>query len=152
MTTTINVEWAQPDEREDKREDSAWYTYGNGHDLVAYVMKGEREIAIYADGEMNISVMEKSDNGYSEMGRIRYSDDLPQYGITEDDDLWGLEPVLDEYDLSGPNKAGFYFRIHHNSWFDLYESQDGEHLDAVCHTLTEAIAEATKIVSDDGDV
>lgn len=151
MSITINLEWSQADERNEKREDSAWYTFGHGHDLVVTVRQGERTISIYADGEMDMSVVEKQGDEFQEIGRVRYCEQLAEFGITQDDDLWGLEPVENEYDLSGPNRAGLYFRIHHNSWFDLYEGEDGEHLDAVCHTLTEAIELATKIVTDDTD-
>jgi len=150
VTTTIEITWDQPDERPDGREDSAWYTFGHGHDLVATVRQGERTISVYADGEMDMSVVEKQGDSFQEIGRVRYCEQLAEFGITQDNDLWGLEPVENEYDLSGPNRAGLYFRIHHNSWFDLY-SEDGEHLDCVCHTLTEAIEQATKIINDDND-
>lgn len=151
MTTTINIEWAQPDEREDEREDSCWYTYWSGHDLVAYVMKGERTVTIHADGEMRIEAYKKVGEEYVYEGVIRYSDDLEEFGITKDSDLWGLDHVPDtDLDMRGPNRNGYYYVIDNNSWFDLY-TEEGEHLDCVCDVLTDAIESATYIVNDDED-
>lgn len=147
--TTINLSWAQPDERNEYRHDSCWYTYGQGHDLIVTVSRGDREIGVYADGEMDIRVFTQEDGKFAEFGRIRYCEDLAEYGITTDPDLWGL-PYVDDTDLQGPNKAGFFFRFDHNSWFDLY-SADGEHLDCVNHELGDAIGQATAIIDDDTD-
>jgi hypothetical protein len=154
MTTdTISFDWSQPDEREQGREDSCWYTYSaSGHDLVAYVRRGERVIAISSDGEMRIEAYRKDGEDFIIEGVARYCDDLSDYGIERDDDLWGLPsaPRADEYDLQGPNKAGYYFLIDHNSWYDLY-TEDGEHLDCVRDTLTSAIETAVEIINNDDD-
>lgn len=152
MTTTIDMEWIQPDEREDKREDSCWYTFsGFGHDLVVTVRRGERAVSVYADGEMNIRVYEKTEGKLVELGRIRHCDDLTDFDITTDSDLWGLPHVDGYMDMNGPNKNGHYFEFVHNSWFDLYAGEDGEHLDAVCHELSDAISQATAIIEDNND-
>lgn len=152
MTTTINIEWVQPDEREEGREDSCWYTYWSEHDLVAYVKRGERTVAIHADGEMRIDAYKKVGMEYLHDGTVRYSDDLEEYGITRDSDLWGLPMASHEYlDLVGPNDNGYYYSIVHNSWFDLY-SEEGEHLDCVCDTLSQAIEVATSIINDDEEL
>lgn len=151
MTTTINIEWVQPDEREQEREDSCWYTHQSEHDLVAYVAKGERTVAIHADGEMRIDAYKKVGLEYLHEGTIRYCDDLSDFGITKDSDLWGLPHASHDYlDLVGPNAEGFYLSVANNSWFDLY-SEDGEHLDCVCDTLSHAIEVATNIINDDED-
>ena len=155
MTTdTISFNWVQPDEREQGREDSCWYTFtGSGHDVVAHVSRGERVISVYADGEMRIEGYRKDGDRFVHEGVIRYFEDLSDYGIESDDDLWGL-PVArtldDGFDLHGPNKAGYYFLIDQNSWFDLY-SEDGEHLDCVRDTLTSAIETAVEIINNDDD-
>jgi len=154
MTTdTISFDWAQPDEREQGREDSCWYTFtGSAHDIVTHVSRGERVIDIYVDGEMRIDAFRKEGDDFVHQGTVRYCDDLSDYGIERDDDLWGLPdaPRADEYDLQGPNKAGYYFLIDHNSWYDLY-TEDGEHLDCVRDTLTSAIETAVEIINDDSD-
>jgi len=154
MTTdTISFDWAQPDEREQGREDSCWYTFtGSAHDIVTHVSRGERVIDIYVDGEMRIDAFRKEGDDFVHQGTVRYCDDLSDYGIERDDDLWGLPdaPRAEGYDLQGPNKAGYYFLIDHNSWYDLY-TEDGEHLDCVRDTLTSAIETAVEIINDDSD-
>ena len=151
MTTTINIEWVQHDQREQGREDSCWYTWSSEHDLVAYVSKGERTIAIHADGQMRIDAFLPVGLEYLHEGTIRYCDELEEFGILKDLDLWGLPDASHiRFDMVGPNSNGYYYVIDNNSWFDLY-SEDGEHLDCVCHTLTEAIEQATKIINDDND-
>ncbi|MGA1753748.1 MAG: hypothetical protein ACO395_10435 [Pontimonas sp.] len=152
-TNTISFDWAQPDEREQGREDSCWYTFtGSAHDIVTHVSRGERVIDIYVDGEMRIGAFRKEGDDFVHQGTVRYCDDLSDYGIERDDDLWGLPdaPRADEYYLQGPNKAGYYFLIDHNSWYDLY-TEDGEHLDCVRDTLTSAIETAVEIINDDTD-
>jgi hypothetical protein len=133
---TINLTWAQPDERNQQREDSCWYTFGHGHDLVVRVTQGDRTIEIFADGEMDVRVYDKP-NGSTEAGRIRYCEQFPEYGMNNDAEVFEA------------SEAGRIEWIH-NSWFDLY-SEDGEHLDVVCHTLTEAIEKATEIINDNTD-
>lgn len=155
MTTdTISLSWEQPDERSDGRDDAAWYTCGDGHDLVARVIKGGRSIGVYADGEMRICVYRMGDDGrLQDYGVIRYCEELDEYGIANDADLAAIQrfPQVKGYlDTYGPNNDGFYYGMDHNSWFDLYDGS-GEHLDCVHHSLTEAIEQATKIINDDTD-
>lgn len=150
--TTVQMEWAQPDERSEGRDDPAWYTYADGHDLVVRVTKGDRQIGIYADGEMRIRVYRMESGNLEQQGVIRYFDQLGEYGIKNDTDLVDMTslPWVDGYmDTYGPNPQGFYYGLDHNSWFDLYT--DDEHLDCVHHSLTEAIEQAAKIVNDDLD-
>lgn len=76
----ISVDFDQPDEREDGREDSMWYTYGNGHDLVTSVTNGERTINIYADGEMDIRVYTRTENGFEKAGASATAKTSPNTG------------------------------------------------------------------------
>lgn len=131
--TTIELQWAQPDDRRLGVEDPCWYTDGLGHTLVVWVTKGDRTIGIYADGEMDVRVYDKP-NGSTEVGRIPHSGMFPMYGVITDKDVFEA------------SEAGRIEWVN-NPWFDLY-GENGEHLDAVCHTLTEAIEQATKIVND----
>lgn len=149
---TITLDWFQPDERNEKREDSCWYTHtGSGHDLIVIVSRGDRSISVYADGEMDIRVYEKHGDRFQEIGSIRYFEDLLDYNIKTDDDLWGLAHQDGEYDMKGPNRNGYYFQFVHNSWFDLYGGNDDNHLDCVHDALSDAIAQATTIINDDTD-
>jgi len=153
MTTTTAIHFTQADEREREREDSCWYTFSSsGNDLVAMVTKGKRTIGVYADGEMRIEVYTKNGNDFVQEGTIRYCDDLEEFGVTKDSDLWGLPYSSDAMpDMVGPNANGYYYVVVHNSWFDLYEEVNSEHLDAVCDTLTQAVRTAFAIINDDDD-
>ena len=132
MTTTINITWHQPDERSEGREDSAWYIYQSQHDAVCTVSNGEREITIYADGEMRVIV-------YGEE-IVRYCEQFREYGIKADADLITAEE-------NGHIEWG------NNPWFDLYATDhnvgDFGWLDSVCHTLSDAIEQATLLLSED---
>jgi hypothetical protein len=136
MQPTITLTWAQPDERPEGREDPCWYTFGHGHDLVVRVTRGDRTIEIYSDGEMDVRVYDKP-NGSTEVGRIRYCEQFREYGMNNDAEVFEA------------HEAGRIEWVH-NPWFDLY-SEDGEHLDVVCHTVTDAIAKATEVINDDTD-
>lgn len=149
--------WAHPDLRSDSKEDALFYDSGYGHGLVVSVSKGERTVGVYADGEVDIRVYTLEGDEFQEVERLRYCDDnaLASYGVTNDDEIWGLDYVdnADNPDLRGPNKAGFYFDIVDSNWFDLYSDarNNSDHLDHVSHSLTEAIAEAVGIVNDDSN-
>ena len=139
MTTTINITWHQPDERPRGREDSAWYTYQSAHDLVATVSNGDREIDIFADGEMRVIVYGR-DHDPANPDTIRYCDRWEVYGITTDADI---SNAYDEGLIEWVN----------NSWFDLYATDqnvgDAGWLDCVQHSLTDAIEQAIALLSED---
>jgi hypothetical protein len=138
MTTeTIKLEWAQPDERGQQREDACWYTFGHGHDLVVQVTRGERTVTVHADGEMRVVVYDDPTDLLAGQEIIRYAEDWAQHKINNDAEVFQA------------SEAGRIEWVN-NPWFDLY-SEDGDHLDVVCHTLTEAIEKATKIINDDSD-
>ena len=137
----MNLDWSQPDERPRGREDAVWYTFsGSNSDPVVSVSKGDRQVLICADGEMRVLV-------YNEIGKpeaghdiIRYCEDFDEYGLSDDADI-----------VSAFDKGRIEWGD--NPWFDLYiengETQESDHLDCVCHTLSEAIACAAKIINDD---
>lgn len=135
MTTTIDINWHQPDERSQGREDSAWYTYRSAHDPVVTVSNGEREITVYADGEMRIHIEEDGD-----IVVVRYCDRLPENGISNDADI---------FEASENGRLEWV----NNSWFDLYATDntvgDDGWLDCVHHSLTDAIEQATALLSHD---
>jgi hypothetical protein len=135
MTTTIYITWHQPDERSQGREDSAWYTYRSAHDPVVTVSNGEREITVYADGEMRIHIEEDGD-----IVVVRYCDRLPENGISNDADI---------FEASENGRLEWV----NNSWFDLYATDntvgDDGWLDCVHHSLTDAIEQATALLSHD---
>jgi hypothetical protein len=141
MTTTINITWHQPDERSQGREDSAWYTYQSQHDAVCTVSNGEREITVYADGEMRVTVYDNI-NGDDSMdsSTLRYCDQWREYGINNDAEIFEA------------SENGLIDWVN-NSWFDLYTNdhnvgEDGW-LDSVNHSLSDAIEQATLLLSED---
>ncbi len=141
MTTTINITWHQPDERSQGREDSAWYTYQSQHDAVCTVSNGEREITVYADGEMRVTVYDNI-NGDDSTGSstLRYCDQWREYGINNDAEIFEA------------SENGLIDWVN-NSWFDLYTNdhnvgEDGW-LDSVNHSLSDAIEQATLLLSED---
>ena len=140
MTTTINITWHQPDERSQGREDSAWYTHQSAHDAVATVGNGEREITIYADGEMRVIISDDPTDRLKGHSIVRYCDYWREHGITNDADIFEA------------SEAGRLEWVN-NSWFDLYATDrnigDDGWLDCVSHTLTEAIEQATALLSED---
>jgi hypothetical protein len=132
MTTTINITWHQPDERSEGREDSAWYIYQSAHDAVCTVSNGDREITIYADGEMRVIV-------YGEE-IVRYCEQFREYGMKADTDL-----------ITAHENG--HIEWANNPWFDLYTNdrnvgEDGW-LNCVCDTLSDAIEQATALLSED---
>lgn len=141
MTTTINITWHQPDERPQGRDDAAWYIYQSAHDAVATVSNGEREIVIYADGEMRVTVFGETYGEDSlDFSILRYCDQWRQYGITNDADI---------FEASEDGRIDWV----NNPWFDLYATDhnvgDFGWLDSVCHSLSDAIEQATVLLSED---
>lgn len=145
MTTTlkdITVFWTQQDQRSEGRDNPEFYKTQSLSDAVCQVANNYRTITICADGEMRINV--ENETG-SHTGVIRYSDDLIKWGITNDTLLennvyaWNAEPLLSPY---GETVS---FTVDNNPWFDLYDSE-GNHLDAVAFSLSEAIHNATQLL------
>ena len=141
MTTTINITWHQPDERSEGRDDSAWYTYQSQHDAVCTISNGEREITVYADGEMRVTVYDNLHGEDSmDSSTLRYCDQWREYGINNDAEI---------FEASENGRIDWV----NNSWFDLYTNnhnvgEDGW-LDCVCDTLSDAIEQATLLLSED---
>jgi len=135
MNNTINITWHQPDERSDGREDSTWYTYQSQHDLVVTVSNGERSISVYADGEMRVHIEQDGD-----VVVVRYCDGFSGLGINNDADI---------FEASESGRLEWV----NNSWFDLYADDqsvgDFGWLDCVQHRLTDAIEQATALLSDE---
>lgn len=109
-----------------KRTDAAFFVDGDGHTLIATVVTGDREVQVFADGEMRIDVYSNDEaaqaGDLSELlGTIRTADDLEQYGIRTDDDIASERLVWSN-----------------NAWFDLYDS-DGTHLNVVSHSIEDAL-------------
>ena len=141
LTDELTFDWIQPDERPRGREDAVWYSFsGSNNDEVVAVSKGDRKVIVCADGEMRVLVYNEIGNYKAGHEIIRYCEDFDEYGLSDDADI-----------ASAFDKGRIEWGD--NPWFDLYiadeASQEAIHLDCVCHTLSEAIAHAAKIINDD---
>jgi len=135
MTITINITWHQPNERSQGREDSAWYSYSaDHHDIVATISNGERTVHIYADGEQRVHLAYNPADWSEGHEVIRYCDQWEQFGIKNDNDI---------FEASESGRLEWI----NNSWFDLYAEGQGWS-DCVNHTLSDAIASATELLTD----
>ena len=108
-------------------QDSAFYVAGGGNCWIATVTHNGLTTDICCDGEMRIPDWKDpafvGDNYYD---LWRYTEDLIYAGIDTDDKLLAL------------NESGRVEWVN-NSWFDLYDTESGEHLDCITHTLDDAV-------------
>jgi hypothetical protein len=109
------------------QQDPAFHTHGNSTYIMT-VRSGDYSTDVYCDGEMRIHVWDSAQamrNGERHTSVWRYTSDLIEAGIDTDEKLASL---FDEGRIDWV----------HNSWFDLYDTHSGEHLDAVSHELAVA--------------
>ena len=128
----IEITYYQP--RHGNQDDPCFHTK-SGHSWVATLRHGEKEIAIFCDGEMRINDYGAPENRTTDIQHdIRCSDDLIDLGFDTD------EAVFEA------NENGQFYWVN-NSWFDLYDAE-GEHLDRVSHDLQDAINEAKELINE----
>jgi hypothetical protein len=103
------------------RQDSAFYTYSQDSEIVWSNDPNQRFYVVRA-GEMRIHAMK---NGHEVV--IRYTDDLEDLGITNDEELgkWSAKEEM--------------FEWVNNSWFEVYDSKDAEWYSDPIHAFDEAV-------------
>ena len=103
------------------RQDSAFYTYSQDSEIVWSNDPNQRFYVVRA-GEMRIHAMK---NGHSVV--IRYTDDLEDLGITNDEELgkWSAKEEM--------------FEWINNSWFEVYDANDAEWYSEPIHAFDEAV-------------
>jgi hypothetical protein len=103
------------------RQDSAFYTNQAGVETVWDYLPSPR-FYVVRNGEMRIHAIK---NGHEVV--IRYTDDLEDLGITNDEELgkWSAKEEM--------------FEWVNNSWFEVYDSLDPEYYSEPIHSLDEAI-------------
>jgi hypothetical protein len=122
------------------RADPSWYVSDGGHEHVMTVLKDNREIRIFRDGEMRIHVWdsEKSRENNDHHDVVRYTENLTELGIETDEQLF-------KADEDGR------MEWHNNAWFDMYAYKDGTSepvwLDCVQDDLRIAWSEAINLLS-----
>lgn len=104
------------------KQDSAFYTW-DGPEWVATAYFEDKALEVWCVGEMKVLL--PKDDGY-----VRYTDDLINYGITNDEEL---QKLSDSYEVDWI----------HNSWFEIRTTK-GEWLDEgflafVYHSVDEAV-------------
>lgn len=105
----------------DKQNDAVFY---QGEDFIAEVSYKEFSIDIYCDGDMRV-IHKESETP------LRTTSDLADFGIGTEEELRDSnDKELLNWDM--------------NPWFDLYI--DGEHMDCVSGTLSEALSSASAYV------
>lgn len=141
METTVDITWAQPDERKEGREDACWYVHQSTSDLVCSLSNGVKSVHIFADGEMRVHVI---DEAGEVIGVIRYGDQFREYGITNDEQL--LEIVFPgEAQHVTPQGQKVRFDVVNNPWFDVYDDE-GQHIDMLSFALNEVVDDATNLL------
>lgn len=103
------------------RQDSAFYTNESGVETV-WDNDPHNRFYVVRNGEMRIHAMK---NGHSVV--IRYTDDLEDLGITNDEELgkWSAKEEM--------------FEWVNNSWFEVYDANDAEWYSDPIHAFDEAV-------------
>lgn len=103
-------------------QDSAFYTYSQDSEIVWSNDPNQRFYVVRA-GEMRIHATK---DGHDTV--IRYTDQLRDFGIEDDDALavWS-------------SKGEEVFSWVHNSWFEVYDSKDAEWYSDPIHEFDEAV-------------
>ncbi len=104
------------------RNDSAFYTYG---DNGVVWQEEDNPLAVICLGEMRIHA--KDTDGSIRV--IRYTNQLEEFGITNDEQLAEWSAKGDEV-----------FCWIHNSWFEIYHETDIDFMSGVFDDLEQAIA------------
>jgi len=110
-----------------KRNDSAFYTMSADYEILYWdnAESETRRFYVSRNGEMRINARKALLSDYEV---IRYTDQLEDFGITNDDELREWE-----------NKGEEYFSWENNSWFEVCSRKEGdEDLAVIVHELDEA--------------
>lgn len=124
----------------ESKQMAEFYACGGSQDY-AIITKGDREVRVAVNGEMDL-VIPNLVNGelvecdYSE--RIRYAEDLEAAGIKDDIQFWQIIKTL--------GHAGWSI-YHMNPWWEVYDKFDTD--GQVYDTFYEAIEGAILTVLDD---
>lgn len=111
--------------------DAAFFCDGMGSNLVAVVQLGNHAVQVRCDGQM------RAEDGVEEE-RYTYAEALISAGYRTDDELYDAE------------KAGILY-FENNPWFDLYDDEDGTHLDYISHDYPSALEAAMNFLLDDNE-
>ena len=114
------------------RQSAVWYTFDNDAQWVSSVYKNNRSIEIMRVGQMRLWLPNESDTTL-----LRYTDNLIENGITDDEEL----------ELAG--RGEYPLDWDNNPWFELYDPIANEWLDIVAHDVDEAIQLAKEVLDNE---
>ena len=116
---------------EETRNDSAFYTYSPDSEIAWQDFENECIYYVRRVGEMRIHATDKESIRWV----IRYTDDLEEFGITNDRELA-------EWSMKGDD----VFEWINNSWFEVFSNNDPNFWeDNSIDNLAEAISHAKKL-------
>lgn len=119
-------------------QDPAFYTYEPGSEIAWPDPEDSARFYVARVGEMRIHA--KTDPTSDNYEVIRYTDQLPGIGITDD-------KSLAEWDAKGEE----VFEWVNNSWFEVHDNKDDEYFSEPIFSLNEAIALAQSLYEKYGD-
>lgn len=139
MTASVQYNYLSDDDLMLRRDPAFYVNDEQAHELVATIVKGDREIRVFCDGEMRIHVWDskearEADKQPDEV--IRYVSDLMSVAKT-DEELRDLEERIEWVN---------------NAWFDMYAYGEGitdGWLDCVHFDVQEAVSQAVELIDDD---
>ena len=119
-----------------------FYVEGNGSNTIAILSRGDREIYVSANGEMDLTIPNIVDGELSDEGatRIRYASDLFEVGIKDDIQFIQLIKTI--------SNAGFeVYRM--NPWWEIWADHDPDGIVSDSDNFYEAIDIATALLFDE---
>lgn len=119
------------------QQDSAFYTDNEGTQVV-WDADPEKRFYVVRNGEMRIHARHNAEDNHHEV--IRYTDQLEDFGITNDKEL-------EEWTSKGED----FFDWIHNSWFEVYDTEDTDYFSEPYHTLDDAIGQAQTLRAELGN-
>ena len=119
---------------QEDRQDAAFYVDYPDSQWIATVEYGDEKLEVWRVGEMKVWLPEDIDQ---EGIVIRYSDQLIENGITNDEEL--EMAGRGEYPLDWQN----------NPWFELYDPIANEWLDIITHDVNDAIRLAKEVMENE---
>jgi hypothetical protein len=119
-----------------------FYVEGNGSNTIAILSRGDREIYVSANGEMDLTIPNIVDGELSDEGatRIRYASDLFEAGIKDDIQFIQLIKTI--------SNAGFeIYRM--NPWWEIWAEHDPDGIVSDSDNFYDAIDIATALLFDE---
>jgi len=119
-----------------------FYVEGHGFNQIATLTRGDRQIHVAANGEMDLTIPNIVNGELSDEGatRIRYASDLREAGIKDDIQFIQFIKTI--------SNSGFeIYRM--NPWWEIYADHDPDGIVSDSDNFYDAIDIATALLFDD---